>query len=174
MRHGVGRRGGVCDDGVKRTEKDESEARVVGVGEKARDTYYAPKNRISSSRRLIFMGSGGSGAMCGVFGGDRKDTGGSMRDGVDMACKTVSGVKSGMAERPRCERYEAVTKSRARTGQKRTPRLRAPAGTPGETGAGRPDGRKPEACEGAGPGSGGVTGNPVAKSERKSHGVTCE
>ena len=58
VRHGVGRRGGVCDDGVKRTEKDESEARVVGVGEKARDTYYAPKNRISSSRRLVCMGSG--------------------------------------------------------------------------------------------------------------------
>ena len=48
-----------------------------------------------------------------------------------------------------------------------TPRLRAPVGTPGETGVGRPDGRKPEACEGAGPGSGGVAGNPVAKSERE-------
>ena len=34
---------------------------------------------------------------------------------------------------------------------------------------GRPDGRKPEADEGAGPGSGGVTGNPVAKSEREKH-----
>ena len=30
----------------------------------------------------------------------------------------------------------------------------------------RPDGRKPEADEGAGPGSGGVTGNPVAGGER--------
>ena len=29
----------------------------------------------------------------------------------------------------------------------------------------RPDGRKPEADEGTGPGSGGVTGNPVAESE---------
>ena len=44
-----------------------------------------------------------------------------------------------------------------------TPRLRAPVGTPGETGVGRPDGRKPEAGEGAGPGSGDVTGNPVAR-----------
>ena len=49
----------------------------------------------------------------------------------------------------------------------RTPRLRAPVGTPGETGDRRPDGRKPEACEGAGPVLGGVTGNPVAKSERE-------
>ena len=48
----------------------------------------------------------------------------------------------------------------------RTPRLRAPVGTPGETGVRRPDGRKPEACEGAGP---GVTGNPVVKSEREKH-----
>ena len=55
-----------------------------------------------------------------------------------------------------------------------TPRLRAPVGTPGETGVGGPDGRKPEACEGAGPGSGGVTGNPVAKSERERQGKTCE
>ena len=38
-------------------------------------------------------------------------------------------------------------------------------GTPGETGVRRPDGRKPEACEGAGPGSGGVTGNPVIRRE---------
>ena len=48
-----------------------------------------------------------------------------------------------------------------------TPRLRAPVGTPGETGVRRPDGRKQEACEGAGPGSGGVTGNPVARRVRK-------
>ena len=50
-----------------------------------------------------------------------------------------------------------------------SPILRAPVGTPGETGVGRPDGRKPEAGEGAGPGSGGVTGNPVAESEREKH-----
>ena len=50
-----------------------------------------------------------------------------------------------------------------------TPRLRAPVGTPGETVVGRPDGRKPEAGEGAGPGSGGVTGIPVAKSGREKH-----
>ena len=48
-----------------------------------------------------------------------------------------------------------------------TPRLRAPVGTPGETGVGRPDGRKPEAGEGAGPGSWGVTGISVAKRERR-------
>ena len=35
-----------------------------------------------------------------------------------------------------------------------------------ETGDERPDGHKPEAGEGAGPGSGGVTGNPVAEGER--------
>ena len=45
-------------------------------------------------------------------------------------------------------------------------RLRAPVGTPGETGVRRPDGRKPEAGEGAGPGSGGVTGDPVIRRER--------
>ena len=50
-----------------------------------------------------------------------------------------------------------------------TPRLRAPVGTPGETGVWRPDGRKPEACKGAGPGSGGVTGKPVARSEGERH-----
>ena len=49
----------------------------------------------------------------------------------------------------------------------RTPRLRAPVGTPVETGDGRHDGRKPEACEAAGPGSWGVTGNPVAERERR-------
>ena len=48
-----------------------------------------------------------------------------------------------------------------------TPRLRAPVGTPGETGDWRPDGRKPVAGEGAGPGSVGVTGDPVAGSERE-------
>ena len=49
----------------------------------------------------------------------------------------------------------------------RTPRLLASVGTPGETGVWRPDGLKPEAGEGTGPGSGGVAGNPVAKSERE-------
>ena len=43
-----------------------------------------------------------------------------------------------------------------------------------ETGVGRPYGRKPEAGEGAGPASGGVTGIPVALSEKKKHGKTCE
>ena len=38
----------------------------------------------------------------------------------------------------------------------------------------RPDGRKPEADEGAGPGSWGVTGNPVAESEIENHGEACE
>ena len=52
-----------------------------------------------------------------------------------------------------------------------THRLRAPVGTPGETGVGRPDGRKPEDGDGAGPGSGGVTGNPVAESEREKHEI---
>ena len=33
--------------------------------------------------------------MCGVFDGERMETGGSMQHGVDMACKTVSSVKSG-------------------------------------------------------------------------------
>ena len=55
-----------------------------------------------------------------------------------------------------------------------THRLRAPIGAPGETGVKRPDGRKPEAGEGTGPGSGGVTGNPVAGSERERHGEACE
>ena len=50
-----------------------------------------------------------------------------------------------------------------------TPRLRAPGGTPGATGVRRPDGRKPEAGEGAGPGSGGVTGNPVARETKERH-----
>ena len=44
-----------------------------------------------------------------------------------------------------------------------TPRLRAPVGTPMETGVRIPDGRKPEAGEGAGPGSVGVTWNQVAR-----------
>ena len=50
-----------------------------------------------------------------------------------------------------------------------TPRLRAPVGTPGETGVRRPDGRKPEAGEGTGPGSGGVTGNPVIRETKERH-----
>ena len=41
--------------------------------------------------------------------------------------------------------------------QTRERRNLAPVGTPVETGVGRPDGRNPEAGEGAGPGSGGVT-----------------
>ena len=55
-----------------------------------------------------------------------------------------------------------------------TPRLRAHVGTHGEIGVERHDGRKPEAGEGAGLGSVGVTGNPVARSERKRHEKTCE
>ena len=43
---------------------------------------------------------------------------------------------------------------RSKSEKTQTPRLRAPVGTPVETGVGRPDGRKPEAGEGAGPGSG--------------------
>ena len=63
---------------------------------------------------------------------------------------------------------DVVRGCRRKESEKRqTPRLRAPVGTPGETGVGRPDGQKPVACEGAGPGSGGVTGNPVARSERE-------
>ena len=45
----------------------------------------------------------------------------------------------------------------------------APVGTPVETDVWRHDGRKPEAGDGAGPGSGGVTGIPVARSEREKH-----
>ena len=62
--------------------------------------------------------------------------------------------------------YVRKTKRRNKVERTQTPRLRAPVGTPGVK---RPDGRKPEAGEGAGPGSGGVTGNPVAKSARKRH-----
>ena len=99
---------------------------------------------------------GRHGGSVGICWGCARGTGGAWDDGV----------KRSRAERQRCERYEAVTESRARTGKKRTPRLRAPVGTPGETGVGRPDGRKPVAGEGAGPDSGGVTGNPVAEDER--------
>ena len=59
---------------------------------------------------------------------------------------------------------------KTRADKAKTPRLRAPVGTPGETGIGRPDGRKPEAGEGAGPGSGGVTGNPVGGNARETRG----
>ena len=38
----------------------------------------------------------------------------------------------------------------------------------------RHDGRKPEVCEGAGPGSGGLTGNPVARSKIERHGKAYE
>ena len=67
------------------------------------------------------------------------------------------------------ERREKEVGKESKSEKTRTPRLRAPVGTPGETGVRRPDGRKPEADEGAGPGSGGVTGNPVARSEREKH-----
>ena len=67
------------------------------------------------------------------------------------------------------ERRERGFWKRNKSEKSQTPRLRAPVGTPGETGVRRPDGRKPEACEGAGPGSGGVTGNPVARSAGKKH-----
>ena len=46
--------------------------------------------------------------------------------------------------------------------------------TAGEIGVQRPDGRKPEAGEGAGPGSVGVTGNPVAGSGIEKSGDTCQ
>ena len=49
----------------------------------------------------------------------------------------------------------------------RTPRLREPVGSPGETGVKRPDNRKPVAGEGAGPGSGGVTGNPPGERKKE-------
>ena len=54
------------------------------------------------------------------------------------------------------------------------PRLRGPVGTAGEIGVQRPDGRKPEAGEGAEPGSVGVTGNPVAGSGLEKSGDKCE
>ena len=63
---------------------------------------------------------------------------------------------------------------KTRADKTRTPRLRAPVGTPGEKGVERPDGREPEAGEGAGLGSGGVTGKPVAESETNGHRKTCE
>ena len=78
---------------------------------------------------------------------------------AEVGCKTASGRRK--------TRGEVWKGSKSEKSQ--TPRLRAPVGTPGETGVRRPDGRKPEAGEGAGPGSGGVTGNPVAGSEREKH-----
>ena len=63
-----------------------------------------------------------------------------------------------------------VIQRREDTGKGRgTPRLLAPVGTPGETGDWRPDGRKPEAGEGAGPGSGWCNRNSGRKEwkERK-------
>ena len=63
------------------------------------------------------------------------------------------------------KRRKTVAEGSVKHEKTQTPRLRAPVGTPGETGVGRPDGRKPEAGEGAGPGSGGVTGNPVIRRE---------
>ena len=70
-----------------------------------------------------------------------------------VECKTASGWLN--------TRREVWKESKGEKSQ--TPRLRAPVGTPGETGVRRPDGRNPEAGEGAGPGSGGVTGIPVAR-----------
>ena len=67
-----------------------------------------------------------------------------------------------------------IAKRKSKVAKTQTPRLRAPVGTPGETGVGRPDGRKPETGEGAGPGSGGVTAKPFAESERKRHRKACE
>ena len=78
---------------------------------------------------------------------------------AEVGCKTASGRRK--------TRGEVWKGSKSKKSQ--TPRLRAPVGTPGETGVRIPDGRKPEACEGAGPGSGGVTGNPVARRVRKRH-----
>ena len=66
--------------------------------------------------------------------------------------------------------YVRKTKRRNKVERTQTPRLRAPVRTPGETGVGIPDGRKPEAGDGAG----GVTGKPVAESGRKRHRKTCE
>ena len=59
---------------------------------------------------------------------------------------------------------------RHRKEETQTHRLREPVGTPGETGVRRPYGPNPEAGDGAGPGSGGVTGNPVAESESEKRG----
>ena len=67
------------------------------------------------------------------------------------------------------ERREERFGKESKSEKAQTPRLRAPVGTPGETGVGRPDGRKPEAGGGAGPGSGGVTGNPVARGVKERH-----
>ena len=67
------------------------------------------------------------------------------------------------------ERREERFGKESKSEKSQTPRLRAPVGTPGETGVRRPDGRKPEAGEGAGPGSGGVTGNPVARETKERH-----
>ena len=54
-----------------------------------------PKTEFRHLGGLFSWVRGGSGAMCSVFGDERMETGGSMQHGVDMACKTVSGVKSG-------------------------------------------------------------------------------
>ena len=85
---------------------------------------------------------------------------GNERAVAEVECQAAS-------ERPECgNRGEERQRENAERHEKtQTPRLRAPVGTPGEPGVRRPDGRKPEACEGAGPGSGGVTGNPVIRRE---------
>ena len=96
------------------------------------------------------------------MGGDRESkraVAENWRENAGVGCKPASGrrkTRGGVWKRDKSEKSQ-------------TPRLRAPVGTPGETGVGRPDGRKSEACEGAGPGSGGVTGDPVAGRVRKRH-----
>ena len=80
---------------------------------------------------------------------------------AEVGCKTASGRRK--------TRGEVLKGRKGENEETQTPRLRAPVGTPRETGVGRPDGRKPEACEGAGPGSGGVTGDPVARRARRRH-----
>ena len=65
-----------------------------------------------------------------------------------------------MVKRKSCSRGEKTRADKTR--------LRAPVCAPVETGVERPDGLNPGAGEGAGPGCNlGVTGNPVARSERK-------
>ena len=68
----------------------------------------------------------------------------------------------------KCKTKDVVRGCQRKESEKtQTPRLRAPVGTPWETGVGRPDGRKTVAGEGTGPGSEGVTGNPVANGKRE-------
>ena len=94
------------------------------------------------------------------WGAVAEDDGGKEAENERAVAEVGYGTRS-----ERREKWEEVWE---RNGDERTQthRLRAPVGTPGETGVRRPDGRNPEACNGAGPGSGGVTGISVA-SERK-------